>query len=56
MLPPGNVFITHHHSDHLVDYPNLLLLAWHNGSGGLRQPITWSIAGLTTSSPTSWPG
>jgi len=33
------VFITHHHSDHTVDYPNLLLLAWHNGSDGLRQPI-----------------
>lgn len=33
------VFITHHHSDHMVDYPNLLLLAWHNGSDGLRQPI-----------------
>lgn len=34
------VFITHHHSDHTVDYPNLLLLAWHNGSKGLKQPIT----------------
>ncbi|WP_182357685.1 MBL fold metallo-hydrolase [Tomitella gaofuii] len=33
------VFITHHHSDHTVDYPNLLVLAWHNGSNGLRQPI-----------------
>lgn len=33
------VFITHHHSDHMVDYPNLLLLAWHNGSDGLKQPI-----------------
>lgn len=33
------VFVTHHHSDHMVDYPNLLLLAWHNGSDGLRQPI-----------------
>ncbi|WFN94535.1 MBL fold metallo-hydrolase [Gordonia sihwensis] len=33
------VFITHHHSDHMVDYPNLLLLAWHNGSDGLRQPV-----------------
>jgi ribonuclease BN (tRNA processing enzyme) len=33
------VFITHHHSDHTIDYPNLLLLAWHNGSDGLRQPI-----------------
>lgn len=33
------VFITHHHSDHTVDYPNLLLLAWHNGSDGLKQPI-----------------
>ena len=33
------VFITHHHSDHMVDYPNLLLLAWHNGSDGLRRPI-----------------
>jgi ribonuclease BN (tRNA processing enzyme) len=33
------VFVTHHHSDHTVDYPNLLLLAWHNGSNGLKQPI-----------------
>ena len=33
------VFITHHHSDHTVDYPNLLLLAWHNGSDGLARPI-----------------
>jgi ribonuclease BN (tRNA processing enzyme) len=33
------VFITHHHSDHTVDYPNLLLLAWHNGSNGLKQPV-----------------
>ncbi|MCI9888407.1 MBL fold metallo-hydrolase [Micrococcales bacterium 31B] len=33
------LFITHHHSDHMVDYPNLLLLAWHNGSDGLQQPI-----------------
>lgn len=32
-------FLTHHHSDHTVDYPNLLLLAWHNGSDGLKQPI-----------------
>ena len=32
-------FITHHHSDHTVDYPNLLLLAWHNGASGLRRPI-----------------
>ncbi|MBL5972513.1 MAG: MBL fold metallo-hydrolase [Candidatus Leucobacter sulfamidivorax] len=33
------VFLTHHHSDHTVDYPNLLLLAWHNGSDGLKRPI-----------------
>lgn len=33
------VFITHHHSDHTIDYPNLLLLAWHNGSDGLKKPI-----------------
>ncbi|MGM0931781.1 MAG: MBL fold metallo-hydrolase [Actinomycetota bacterium] len=33
------VFITHHHSDHTVDYPNLLLLAWYNGADGLQQPI-----------------
>lgn len=32
-------FITHHHSDHTIDYPNLLLLAWHNGASGLQQPI-----------------
>ena len=35
----GAVFLTHHHSDHTVDLPNLLLLAWHNGSNGLKQPI-----------------
>jgi ribonuclease BN (tRNA processing enzyme) len=33
------VFLTHHHSDHTIDYPNLLLLAWHNGSNSLRRPI-----------------
>jgi len=33
------LFLTHHHSDHTIDYPNLLLLAWHNGSDGLKQPI-----------------
>lgn len=33
------VFITHQHSDHTVDYPNLLTLAWHNGSDGLERPI-----------------
>ncbi|WP_245940546.1 MULTISPECIES: MBL fold metallo-hydrolase [Brevibacterium] len=33
------VFITHHHSDHTIDYPNLLLLAWHNGSSGLDRPV-----------------
>ncbi|MFC0582192.1 MBL fold metallo-hydrolase [Micrococcoides hystricis] len=33
------VFVTHHHSDHIVDLPNLLLLAWHNGSDGLKSPI-----------------
>lgn len=30
------VFITHQ-SDHTVDYPNLLLLAWHNGSKAHRR-------------------
>lgn len=34
-----SVFITHQHSDHTIDYPNLLTLAWHNGSDGLQQPI-----------------
>ncbi len=33
------VFITHNHSDHTIDYPNLLLLAWYNGAAGLEQPI-----------------
>lgn len=33
------VFVTHHHSDHAIDLPNLLLLAWHNGSNGLKRPI-----------------
>ncbi len=27
----GDVFITHHHSDHNADYGNLLLLAWASG-------------------------
>jgi ribonuclease BN (tRNA processing enzyme) len=35
----GNVFITHHHSDHNADYGNLLLLAWVSG---LRTRVdTW---------------
>jgi ribonuclease BN (tRNA processing enzyme) len=33
------VFLTHQHSDHTVDYPNLLTLAWHNGGDLLEQPI-----------------
>lgn len=33
------VFLTHHHSDHTIDYPNLLLLTWHNGADGLEAPI-----------------
>lgn len=33
------VFLTHHHSDHTIDYPNLLLLAWHNGADRLARPI-----------------
>lgn len=33
------VFITHQHSDHTVDYPNLLTLAWHNGGDLLARPI-----------------
>lgn len=32
-------FLTHLHSDHDIDYPNLLVLAWHNGSDGLRAPV-----------------
>lgn len=32
-------FITHQHSDHTVDYPNLLTLAWHNGGDVLPQPV-----------------
>ncbi len=35
----GNVFITHHHSDHDADYGTLLLLAWGDA---LRVPVdTW---------------
>jgi ribonuclease BN (tRNA processing enzyme) len=33
------VFFTHLHSDHTVDYPNLLTLAWHNGGDLLTAPI-----------------
>lgn len=33
------VFLTHHHSDHTIDLPNLLMMAWHNGSNGLEAPI-----------------
>lgn len=32
----GNIFITHHHSDHNADYGNLALLAW---AADLRRPI-----------------
>lgn len=31
-----HIFITHHHSDHVLDYGNLILLAW---AAGLRTPI-----------------
>lgn len=33
------VFLTHLHSDHVVDYPNLLTLAWSNGARGLASPV-----------------
>lgn len=33
------VFITHQHSDHTVDYPNLLTFAWNNGGPDLKAPI-----------------
>jgi ribonuclease BN (tRNA processing enzyme) len=43
-----HVFITHHHSDHVLDYGNLLLLAW---AAGLRSRVdTWGpppLAGMT---------
>jgi len=43
-----HVFVTHHHSDHVLDYGNLLLLAW---ASGLRSQVdTWGptpLAGVT---------
>lgn len=33
------VFLTHLHSDHVVDYPNLLTLGWSNGARGLASPV-----------------
>lgn len=43
-----HVFITHHHSDHVLDYGNLLLLAW---AAGLRTRVdTWGpppLVGMT---------
>jgi ribonuclease BN (tRNA processing enzyme) len=26
-----HIFVTHHHSDHVIEYPNLFLLAWASG-------------------------
>lgn len=31
-----HIFITHHHSDHVLDYSNLMLLAW---AAGLNTPV-----------------
>lgn len=43
-----HVFITHHHSDHVLDYGNLLLLAW---AAGLKTRVdTWGpppLVGMT---------
>lgn len=43
-----HVFITHHHSDHVLDYGNLLLLAW---ASGLRSRVdSWGpppLVGMT---------
>ena len=43
-----HVFITHHHSDHVLDYGNLLLLAW---ATGLQSPVdSWGpppLVGMT---------
>jgi len=33
------VFLTHLHSDHVVDYPNLLTLGWSNGARDLLRPM-----------------
>ncbi|MGO4201652.1 hypothetical protein AB4Z09_07785 [Rhodococcus sp. TAF43] len=32
-------FLSHHHSDATVDYPNLLILSWRNGYNGPKKPI-----------------
>jgi ribonuclease BN (tRNA processing enzyme) len=43
-----HIFITHHHSDHVLDYGNLLLLAW---AAGLKTRVdTWGpppLVGIT---------
>src|ERR1700744_4376060 len=43
-----HVFVTHHHSDHVLDYGNLFLLAW---AAGLRSRVdTWGpppLVGMT---------
>jgi ribonuclease BN (tRNA processing enzyme) len=33
------LFLTHLHSDHTVDYPNLLLYGWYSGLDGMAPPL-----------------
>lgn len=48
-IPIGSVarvFLTHLHSDHIVDLPDLLLSGWANSTTGRRRPLSvWGPAG-----------
>jgi hypothetical protein len=39
LLPVRTLFLTHLHSDHTVDYPNLLLYGWYSGLDGVAPPL-----------------
>ena len=39
LRPVRSLFLTHLHSDHTVDYPNLLLYGWYSGLDGVAPPL-----------------
>lgn len=39
LRPVRALFLTHLHSDHTVDYPNLLLYGWYSGLDGMAPPL-----------------
>jgi ribonuclease BN (tRNA processing enzyme) len=39
LRPVRGLFLTHLHSDHTVDYPNLLLYGWYSGLDGTAPPL-----------------